>query len=162
MQSVDDVFVVSINKLLNKHSCCQWTEMPRPSCDITVMGHLWSICILTHWGRVMHICVGNLTIIGSDNSLSPGRRQAMTWTNVGILLIGPLGTNFSEMLIKILIFSFKKKHLQISSAKWRPLCLSLNVLISFYTRFGWNDDDTSQWCHMSVKLSRPIDTSLHQ
>ena len=39
---------------------------------------------LTHWGRVTHICVGNLTIIGSDNGLSPGRRQAITWTNVGI------------------------------------------------------------------------------
>ena len=35
---------------------------------------------------------GNLTIIGSDNGLSPGRRQAITWTNAGILLIGPLGT----------------------------------------------------------------------
>ena len=48
-----------------------------------------------------HICVGNLTIIGSDNGLSPDRRQAITWTNVGILLIGTLGTNFSEMLIEI-------------------------------------------------------------
>ena len=56
---------------------------------------------LTHWGRVTHICVGNLTIICSDNGLSPDRRQAITWTNVGILLIGPLGTNFSEMLIEI-------------------------------------------------------------
>ena len=45
---------------------------------------------LTHWGRVTHICVGNLTIIGSDNGLSPRRRQAITWTNVGILLTGPL------------------------------------------------------------------------
>ena len=44
---------------------------------------------LTYWGRVTHICVGNLTIIGSDNGLSPGRRQAIIWTNVGILLIGP-------------------------------------------------------------------------
>ena len=35
---------------------------------------------LTHWGRVTHICVGNLTIIGSDNGLPPGRRQAITWT----------------------------------------------------------------------------------
>ena len=54
-------------------------------------------CLLhfTHWGRMTHICVGNLTIIGSDNGLSPGRRQAITWTNVGILLIGPQGTNFS-------------------------------------------------------------------
>ena len=56
----------------------------------------------------MHICISNLAIIGSDNGLSPGRRQAITWTNDGILLIGPLGTNFSEMLIKIHIFSFKK------------------------------------------------------
>ena len=36
-----------------------------------------SLCMLTHWGRVTHICVGNLTTIGSDNGLSPGRRQAI-------------------------------------------------------------------------------------
>ena len=64
---------------------------------------------LTHWGRATHIYVGKLTIIGSDNGLSPGRRQAIIWTNAGILLIGPLGTNFSEILIEIHAFSFKKK-----------------------------------------------------
>ena len=42
-----------------------------------------------------------LSIIGSDNGLSPGRRQAIIWTNAGILLIEPLGTNFSEILIEI-------------------------------------------------------------
>ena len=47
---------------------------------------------LTHWGRVTHICVSNLTTIGSVNGLSPGRRQVITWTNAGILLMGPLGT----------------------------------------------------------------------
>ena len=83
---------------------------------------------LTHWGRVTHICVGKLTIIDSDNGLSPGRRQAIIWTNAGILLIGPLGTNFNEILIGIQTFSFKKMHLKMSSAKWRPLCLGLNVL----------------------------------
>ena len=46
----------------------------------------------------MHIYVANLTIIGSDNGLSPGRRQAIIWTNAGILLIRTLGTNFSEIL----------------------------------------------------------------
>ena len=66
---------------------------------------------LTHWGRVTHICVSKHTIIGSDNGLSPGRRQAIIWTNAGILLIGPWGTNFSEILIGIQAFSFKKKHL---------------------------------------------------
>ena len=47
---------------------------------------------LIHWGRVTHICVGKLIIIGSDNGLSPGRRQAIIWTNAGIWLMGPLGT----------------------------------------------------------------------
>ena len=88
---------------------------------------------LTHWGRATHICIGNLTIIGSDNGLSPGRRQAITWTNVGILLIGPLGINFSEMLIEIHAFSFKKIHLKMSSEKWRLFCLGLNVLTTWGT-----------------------------
>ena len=49
----------------------------------------------------MHIGVNKQTIVGSDNGLSPGRRQAIIWTNAGILLIRPLGTNFSEILIEI-------------------------------------------------------------
>ena len=83
---------------------------------------------LTHWGQVTHICVNKIIMIGSDNGLSPGRRQVIIWTNAGILLIGPLGTNFSESLIDILTFSFKKMRLKVSSAKWRPFCLGLNVL----------------------------------
>ena len=47
------------------------------------------------------MCVGNLTIIGSDNGLSPDRRQAIICTNAGILLIQTLGTNFSEILGEI-------------------------------------------------------------
>ena len=80
---------------------------------------------LTHWGRVTPICVSKLAIISSDNGLSPGRRHAIIWTNVGILLIRPLGTNFSEILIGIQMFSFKKMYLKISSAKWR---LSITIL----------------------------------
>ena len=83
---------------------------------------------LTHWGRVTHICVSILTIIASDNGLSPGRRQAIIWTNDGILLIWALGTNFSEILNKIHSFSFKKMHLKMSSAKGRLFSLSLNEL----------------------------------
>ena len=85
---------------------------------------------LTHSGRVTHICVSELTIIGSDNGLSPGRRQAIIWNNAGFLLIEPLGANVSEIEISIGIqtFSFKKMHLNMSSAKWRPFCLGLNVL----------------------------------
>ena len=99
------------------------------SCDISL--HTYMYIWLTHWGRVTHICVGKLTIIGSDNGLSPGWRQAIIWTNVGILLIEPLGTNFSEILIGIQIFQFTKMQLKMSSAKWRPFCLGLNVLMNW-------------------------------
>ena len=54
-------------------------------------------------GWVMHICVSKVTIIDLDNGLSPGWRQAIIWTNAGILLIGPFGTNFSENWIEIII-----------------------------------------------------------
>ena len=57
--------------------------------------------VLTHWGCVTHICISNLTIIGSDNGLLPGRHQAIIWTNAGILLIDPLGSNFSGISIWI-------------------------------------------------------------
>ena len=104
---------------------------------------------LTHWGQVTHICVGNLTIIGSDNGLSPGRRQAIIWTSAGILLIGPLGTNFSEILIGIQTFSFKKMHLKMASVKWRPFCPGLNVLtISIvYVNGLVPNRQSAQWWH---------------
>ena len=67
------------------------------------------ISVLNHLGRVMQICVGNLTIIASDNGLSPGKCQAIIWTNAGILLIRPLGANFSEILIKFMHFHSLKR-----------------------------------------------------
>ena len=51
-----------------------------------------------------HICVSKLTIIGSDNGLSPGCCQAIIWTNAGILLIGHLETNSNQILFKIHTF----------------------------------------------------------
>ena len=76
----------------------------------------------------LSICISKLTITGSDNDLSPGRRQAIIGTNAGILLIGPMRTNFNEISIDICTFSCKKMHLTMSSAKWRPFCLGINVL----------------------------------
>ena len=88
--------------------CCMlyWATIHRES---------FPASLLTHWDRVTHICVGNLTIIGSDNDLSPGRRHAIAWTSVGILIIEPLGTKFSEMLIENHTFSFTKIYLEMSS-----------------------------------------------
>ena len=101
---------------------------------------------LTHWGRVTHICVGKITIIVSNNGLLTERRQAIIWTNAGILLIVPLGTNFSDIITGIQTFSFKKMHLKMLSAKWRPFCLGLNVLMTMarerdVTVIGWWPDD---------------------
>ena len=92
------------NRKLRQSCTCSCFELSsrwlyHPSVWIFVMH-------FTHWGRVTHICVSKLTIIGSDNGLSPDRRQAIIWTKAGILLIGPLRTNFNEISIKIYIFSF--------------------------------------------------------
>ena len=71
--------------------------------------HRWNIDLaLTHWGQVTHICISNLTIMDSNNVFSFGRRRTIVWTNAGLLVIGPLGINYSEILIKFHMFSFKK------------------------------------------------------
>ena len=104
---------IFLNKISFKSLRGQWVKfVPTLMSDVMV-----GFNQLTHWGRVTHICVSKLTIISSDNGLSPGRRQAIIWTNARISLIGPLGTNFSEILIEIETFSFKKMHLKISSGK---------------------------------------------
>ena len=126
MRQSDDhpIFWMGFHILLRCHIYIElglWYFLPRKSC--------WKFHLpLTHWGWVMHLCVSKQSIIGSDNGLSPGRHQAIIWTNAGILLIGTLGTNFNELLIKIHEFSFKKIHLKMLSGKWRPSCLGLNVL----------------------------------
>ena len=75
-----------------------------------------------------HICVSKLNTLASDNGLSPDRRKAIIWINAETLLIGPLGTNFSEIVIEIQTFSSKKMHLERSSAKRRPSRLGVNEL----------------------------------
>ena len=78
--------------------------------------------------QVTHICISKQTTIGSDNGLSTGRRQAIIWTNTGILLIRTLRRNLNEILSEIYTFSYMEMHLEMSSAKWRAFCLGLNVL----------------------------------
>ena len=79
--------------------------------------------------------------IGSCIALSPVRCQAITWTHAGLLSIGLLGTNFSE--IRILSFSFKKMHLKLSSAKMAAI-LSRGRYVSTWV---------SMWCDKVANLS---------
>ena len=87
---------------------------------------------LTHWGRVTHICVGNLTTIGSDNGLSPDRRQTIIWTNDGILLIWPVGTNFNDILIKTSYIFFPKCIWKCRLQNGGHFISGLNVLTYLY------------------------------
>ena len=113
---------------------------------------------LTHWGRVTHIYVSKLTIIGSDNGWSPDRYQAIIRTNAGILLIRTFGTNFSEIWSEIHTVSFTKMHLNMSSAKWRPFCLGLNVLIcQSYAEISISTHPPAITRHFAVRGSNRYD-----
>ena len=104
------------------------SRFERTGCDCVV-------AILTHWGQVTHICVGKLTIIGSSNSLSPGQRQAIIWTNAAMLLTGPLETNLSEVSIGssnifIQTNAFENVVREMASIFTRPQCVNLSQLNS--------------------------------
>ena len=115
-----------------KHSdlCTNCIKFLRPIADIFhklkfTMRFFPVTCLaLTHLPLVLYIYAStNWINIGSDNGLLPGRRQSIIWTNAALLSIEPLGTIFSEILIEIHTFSFKRMHLKMSSGKWRPFCL---------------------------------------
>ena len=99
----------------------------------------WPFKLWSHWGRVTHICISKLTIIGSDNGLSPGRCQAIILTNAGILLIGALGTNIREIVIKTCTFSYEENAFE--NVVWkkaailsRPRCLNPSNACPLYVQ----------------------------
>ena len=72
------------------------------------------------------MCVGNLTIIGSDNGLSPGWRQAINWTNAGVLLTGHLATKSKDILllhVSIKKHAFENVVWEMSAILSRPQCI---------------------------------------
>ena len=98
--------------------CLPWTAAPKS---------------LSHSGRVTHICVRKLRIIGSDNGLSPGRRRAIIRTNAGILLFLNLATNFSEILSETYTSSSKKlmwKCRMENANLSRPQCV-IRILVNW-------------------------------
>ena len=113
----------------------------------------WSIFIssiveatlLTHWGWVVHRCIVNWTIIGSDYGLSPGWCQAINWTNAGISLMGPLGTNLNEIVIEIHTFSSKNMH-------WKCRLQNGGYFVSALI---WYQDDIMTCTHLNTLRPRP-------
>ena len=114
---------------------------------------------LTHWGRATHKCVGKLTIIGPDNGLAPGRHQAIIWTNAGILLIGPLGTNIIEILIGIHTFSLQtfvsyKICIHEVDNIWNIGCFTVQYRI-YWTRISYIDLGL-YWSRSNKAFLRPL------
>ena len=87
---------------------------------------------INHWSRVTHICVGKLIIIGSDNGLSPARRQAIIWTNAAILLIRPLGTN-----LFIQENAFENIACEMASILSRPQCVNAQSIAAPNSNITW-------------------------
>ena len=125
------------------HKTCTQFCFPMLSGHCVLSGLTWCIYPyssgLLHWHWDNHDCP-------SASEATQSRRQAIIWTNDGILLIWPLGTKFSEISIEIHTFSFNKMHLKMS-VKWRPFCLGLNEL----THWGWDKMDAiSQTTHLNT------------
>ena len=111
---------------LNTDSNIPIWNQAKSACFIEVPSVTIIECLLTQWRRVTPIFVSKLAIICSNNGLSSDRRQAIIWTNAGILFIWPLGTKISDMLIEINPFHSRKRTWM--SAKCGPFCPGLNVL----------------------------------
>ena len=107
---------------------------------------LWCLNTLTRWGRVTHICVGNSTIIGSDNGLSPGRAPSHYLNQCWNIVNRTLGNKLQWNLNAIETFSFKEMHLKLSSAKWRPFCIGLSVLRQMLG---------TEWAHNATVTNQP-------
>ena len=110
------LYIEMASRLSSEVILAQYTE------ELICITGNFHLALLTHWGQVVHTCVSKPTIIGRDNGLSPGRRQAIIWTNTGIMLIVSVGTNSGEILIKILTVSLKKKRFK------RVVCEVVTIL----------------------------------
>ena len=127
-QSYKQLIYIHISIMLMWHKPCRifhpWCPCIKTRCLSPGDGRSY---MTTHFNSFT-LSDAYISIIGSDNGLSSGRCQAIIWTNAGIFLIWPLGTNFSEISIEIHTFLFNKMHLKRSSGKWQPFCLGLYVL----------------------------------
>ena len=124
---------IVVKMILNDMHWCQLAPKTKWQTNITRLCWLWKKMIIESLYRINVISSFSFMIWpikaewriyasvtdhhGSGNGLLPGRCQVIIWTNVMIILIWPLGTNFSEILIELKPFSMKKMHLKMLFAK---------------------------------------------
>ena len=87
--------------------------------------HCWDTCISN-----IRFCTYNrhptpsfgVSIVRIFNKI-----DRIIWANVDWLLIGLLGSSFNKIWITIKQFWYTKTNLKMSSAKWGPFCLGINM-----------------------------------
>ena len=138
--------------------------------DIGLLAHIYVsrydfafswVVMLIHWRRVTHICVNEITIIGSDNGMSLGQRQAIIWwwNIINWTVWNKLQCNFNlNSNIFIQENAFENVHF-VSAPMWRLvfgiirvvifariLCidyLSINCVVRNYLQFSG--------CHITLE-----------
>ena len=156
---VADALLMVYIDIYSPSNCSQYDSFIRfnlISHDLTLWSVIitfasWGICLTLTLGVCFctHICVGNLSIIGPDNGLSPGRRQSIISTNARILFMVPWGTNRWNFNRSSSIFiqenTFENVVCEMASILSRPQCVkttpkpaflySARVLFSQFHRF---------------------------
>ena len=106
-------YIGTMLSVFQRHNCiCQviiWT----PEGPISYASESLIVIFLPWYNCCVYVLNGNKMLLNWIE---------LNWTNAGLLPIGPLGTNVSEILIKIQNFPFTKMHMKISSAEWWPFC----------------------------------------
>ena len=118
--------------------CCYTITLNIYRCECTYM-HVYVMCIYAYTSTCIYIYLyhtsrnvflnmsahaicksTHLHLVSSALVQTMACSQTVIWINAHILLIRQQGIYFNEILFEIPIFSFKKMHLNMSSAKWRP------------------------------------------
>ena len=88
---------------------------------------------IAHWGRVTHICVDKLIIIGSDNGLSPDRRQASHYLNQCSIIVNWILANIFQWKFNqntaIFIEDYARENVvcEMASTLSRPQCVKTAI-----------------------------------
>ena len=88
--------------------------------------HMYVLPDLTHWGRVTHICVVKLTIIASDNGLSPPSYKPIIsgYSTINTKTVNTLrprhnGRHFADDIFKCIF---------LNENVWIPIKISMNCV----------------------------------
>ena len=135
------LLVILILRILNH---CYWDN------DIIKKSsrNLEAFAVLTHWGR-MYIHQYNRPPL-VQKMAGWLRFHAIIWIKAGILSIGPLWTNFSEILFTIQTFSLKNMHLKMSSVKWQLFCL-VSIYDDKTHTYSWQIVTILWRCHNDIQ-----------